>query len=122
MHMTSRIVIATGPSLFSVLFENGRTKEERSNILVFVANPQFVPPPSSISQKQSQVLPIVLPPRSIAIPAQTTTSKAPAGPLEETIPTKVLVGTSLTNNRMLLALSLLVCLLSFIIMIRIRRM
>jgi hypothetical protein len=90
--MPGRIVGAKGPNMFSVLFENGRTKDMRSNTLVFVGDPQFAPPPASAPLQQHQV-PVVLPPRSIpatiaAPPPQATTAPAPTEPpLEETVPT-----------------------------------
>jgi hypothetical protein len=91
--MPGRIVAAKGPNMFSVLFENGRTEDMKSNTLVFVGDPQFAAPPASTPLQQHQV-PIVLPPRSIpaptAPPPQATTTMAPAPtepPLEDTVPT-----------------------------------
>ena len=63
--MTGRIVAAKGPSMFSVLFENGLTKDMRSNTLVFGADPQFIPPATAVTLQIPTILP---PPRSITIP------------------------------------------------------
>jgi len=51
--MSGRIVAAKGPSVFSALFENGHTKDKRSNALAFVDDPQFAAPPPDLHARVS---------------------------------------------------------------------
>ena len=116
--MTGRIVAAKGPSMFSVLFENGLTKDMRSNTLVFGADPQFIPPATAVTLQIPTILPpprsitipgpANVPPRSIAIPAAGKSVVVPPSasslrqqttiPAPDTSPTDF-ASPSLVNNR-----------------------